>query len=377
LHGVLDRISHRAASHVPSVLTSPRLLALATAVVLGGTGAARRAPHADDRAQGARDASSAVPVAQPAPLDSVRLLGDLGALAADSMEGRGFGTAGGERARRYLAGAFGEAGLVPLAPAGASVPAYVHPFEAPGAWWQRLVGRTRQGANVVGAVRGTRAPDRVLVVTAHYDHMGRTGDVIWPGSDDNASGTAALLAIARALVARPPEHTVVLVATDAEERGMHGVRAFVAAPPVPRAQLALNVNLDMLSRSAANELWAAGATRWPRLRPALEQVAAEAPVRLRLGHDDPNGARRDDWTTQSDHAAFHEAGIPFVYLGVEDHEDYHRPTDTVARADSAFYVNAVRTALLVVRRLDAQLDRVAPRPVAARLVRPPRGAGPR
>ncbi|HZF66781.1 MAG TPA: M28 family peptidase [Gemmatirosa sp.] len=311
---------------------------------------------------------------QPVMLDSARLLGDLGVLAADSMEGRGFGTPGGARARRFLAAAFGEVGLVPLAPAGASVPAYVHPFQAPGAWWQRLVGRTREGANVVGMVRGTRVPDRVLVVTAHYDHLGREGETIWRGSDDNASGTAALLAIGRSLVARPPEHTVLLVATDAEERGMHGARALVDAPPVPRSSIALDVNLDMLSRSEGNELWAAGTSRWPRLRAPLEQVAAEAPVRLRLGHDDANGPRTDDWTTQSDHVAFHEAGIPFVYLGVEDHPDYHRPSDTAARADTAFYVNAARTALLVVRRLDAQLDRVAPRPVAARGAR---AGGPR
>lgn len=329
----------------------------AALVVLPAALAAAHAP-------GSSAAHGAVAAQPRLAIDSARLLADLGALAADSMEGRSFGTPGGARARALVADAFAEAGLVPLPPERGAVPAFVHPFEVPGAWWKRLIGRPVAGANVVGLVRGTRRPDRYVVVTAHYDHLGREGGVLFPGSDDNASGTATLLAMARVVAAAPAEHSVLFVATDAEERGMHGARAFVSSPPVPKSALALNVNLDMVSRASDGVLWAAGPTRWPRLRPVLQGLASEAPVRLRLGHDDPS-AGADDWTDQSDQAVFHDAGIPFVYFGVEDHPDYHRPGDVAARADTAFFVNAARTALLALRRLDAQLDRVAPARTAA------------
>ncbi len=76
---------------------------------------------------------------------------------------------------------------------------------------------------------------------------------------------------------------------------------------------------------------------------------------LRLGHDRPGAPEGDDWTGASDHRAFHEAGVPFVYFGVEDHADYHRPTDDFERVDPGEYVRSVRTILGAVRALDAAL----------------------
>ena len=98
-----------------------------------------------------------------------------------------------------------------------------------------------------------------------------------------------------------------------------------------------------------------GAHHTAALGPILESVAAEAPLTLRLGHDRPGAPEGDDWTSASDHAPFHAAGIPFVYLGVEDHPDYHRPTDDVERIVPGEYVAAVRTVLLTLRALDGAL----------------------
>jgi Zn-dependent M28 family amino/carboxypeptidase len=280
-------------------------------------------------------------------LDVERMLEDLSVLAADSMEGRRTGTEGNAMARRYLEGRFAEIGLRAFGDG------YRQSFDFTNRQGEELVGH-----NLIGHIRGTRHPERYLVLTAHYDHLGIRNGQIYNGADDNASGTAGILAIAEWLTRHPPEHSVIIAALDAEEMGLAGARAFVASPPVPLASMALNVNLDMVSRNEHNELYAAGTYHYPFLRPPLERVAVYAPVTLRFGHDSPDLPRGEDWTMQSDHGAFHEVGIPFVYFGVEDHPDYHRPTDTVENIDPDFYGRAVQTILEAVRVLDAHLSAI-------------------
>ncbi|MFC1791831.1 M28 family peptidase [Gemmatimonadota bacterium] len=221
-----------------------------------------------------------------------------------------------------------------------------------------------QGANVVGVVQGTDPEAGSIVLTAHYDHLGvrqprsepppgTVVDSIYNGADDNASGTVAVMSLARYFAAHPPRHTMVFAAVDAEEMGIRGALAFVEAG-WPQGMV-LNVNLDMLARSDSL-LFAAGAFHFPHLRPLLEGIEDRSPVVLRLGHDEPDVEGMDDWSRSSDHRAFHAQGIPFVYFGVEDHDDYHRPTDEFERVDPAFYLNAIRTALAGVLAMDAGVD---------------------
>ena len=261
-------------------------------------------------------------------------------LAHDSMEGRAAGTLGSLRARHFLERRLAEVGVEPVDPDSG----YGRAFS-----WPRGTGE-----NLVGVVPG-RDPDAdVIVLTAHYDHVGVRDGVVFNGADDNASGTAAVIEIARQLSADATRHAVVVALLDAEEVGSWGARALLDQPPVPLERVALNVNLDMVSRTYG-VLWAAGAHHTPELGPVLESVAERAPLGLRLGHDRPGAPEGDDWTGSSDHQVFHEAGIPFVYFGVEDHEDYHSATDDFERVDPAEYVASVRTILMAVRALDAAL----------------------
>jgi hypothetical protein len=108
----------------------------------------------------------------------------------------------------------------------------------------------------------------------------------------------------------------------------------------------------MLARSNRNEIYAAGTYHYPWITPVLQDVQTRAAVTLRFGHDRP-GTGDDDWTLQSDHGVFHRAGVPFVYFGVEDHPDYHRPSDTADKIDPAFFRNVVTMLDDAVRRLDA------------------------
>jgi hypothetical protein len=292
---------------------------------------------------------AAVPVAPVAAIDSVTLMRDLGVLAHDSMEGRLVGSPGGERARRFLLERYAEIDMEPV------VPGFGQPFTF------ELRGEQITGVNLLGMVRGTALPERFIVITAHYDHLGiRNGD-IYVGADDNASGTAALLALADYFRRNPPRHSIIFAALDGEEGGLRGARYFVANPPVPLESVILNVNMDMVGRNDQNELYVAGTHHYPQLLPFVQQVAASAEVRLIPGHDTPNPARpSDDWTMASDHGAFHEAGIPFLYFGVEDHPDYHRPTDRVEGIMPGFFNRAARTVLSAVRLLDAELEGARP-----------------
>lgn len=280
------------------------------------------------------------PAAAQPRLDVVQLLTDVRILAADSLEGRGTGSAGSAKAQAYLRARFAEAGLQPFGEG------YAHPFEF-------VYNDTLRGVNLLGYVPGSEAPTHYLVLTAHYDHLGRRQGQLFNGADDNASGVAGLLALAQHFAKHPPRHTLVFAALDAEEVGLQGANALLNDPPVPTAQMRLNVNLDMISRGRNDVLHAAGTGHYPDLKKPLKKVAAESPITLRFGHD--GSGTGDDWTFSSDHGSFHRLGIPFIYFGVDDHVDYHRPTDDYENIDAAFFLRAVDTILEAVLALDAHL----------------------
>ena len=301
-------------------------------------------------------------------IDELHLFRAISALAADSMEGRRVGTPGGARARAFLLSEFAGIGLQP------AVNGFTEEWSAP----SRMVVRPRPsptqrgsmtpppmptqspvifGVNLLGLVRGTVHPDRYIVVSAHYDHLGMRDGVIFHGADDNASGSAAILAIAEWAVANPPQNSILFAWFDGEESGLLGSAAFVTHPPVPLEKIAADVNLDMVSRSVRGELYAAGARRWPVMQPLIDSIAAVALITLRQGHDGDRD--QDDWTHRSDMGPFHDRGIPFMSFDVEEHADYHQPSDIVEHIQPGFYYRSVRTIAEFVRRLDASLDAVA------------------
>ena len=280
--------------------------------------------------------AAAQDIEYPASFD--RLLQDLSVLAHDSMEGRASGTPGSARARVFLIESLKSIGAAPIGES------YEHGFETANA----------RAVNIIATVPGRDATKRYIVLTAHYDHQGVRGGVVFNGADDHAAGCAAARSVAREGVAGPRGATLVIALVDAEGEGLLGAKECVAQPPIPLGQIVLNVNLDMVARTAGL-LWAVGAHHTPALRPVIEEATANAPVTVRQGHDRPGAPEGANWTNSSDHAPFHQAGIPFVYFGVEDHADYHRPTDDFENIDPVEYVASVRTILTVMRALDEAL----------------------
>jgi hypothetical protein len=307
-------------------------------------------------AQAPPTASSAAAVHR---VDRAALMADLQALADPSLEGRGTGSPGGLRARAYVAEVLKAAGVRPFKGQ------YVHPFEfvhrsikgliLPG---RPFITEYKNAANVLGIVPPEDgAALRWIVLSAHYDHLGTRDGVVYPGADDNASGVAVLLAVARLASRLPGRHPLVVAAFDGEELGLQGAEAFVAGEQLTPSRVAVDINLDMVSRNSQHEIFAAGTSPWPQLRPIMDEVQRRTPVKILFGHDRPmyTAGFVDDWTQQSDQGAFADRDIPFLYFGVEDHADYHKPTDTVDKIDPAFFGDVADMIADTVFTLDLQL----------------------
>jgi Zn-dependent M28 family amino/carboxypeptidase len=173
------------------------------------------------------------------------------------------------------------------------------------------------GNNLVGVVRGTLHPDRYIVVSAHYDHLGMRDGEIYHGADDNASGSAAILAIAEWTVAHALLNSVIFAWFDAEEEGLLGSAEFV------------------------------------------DTVATLGLVRVRQGHEGARGDTLSDLTDRSDQGSFKHKKIPFVLINNDEHADYHRSTDDALRIDPEFFYRSAQTAAAFLRVLDGSLDQVA------------------
>ena len=250
-----------------------------------------------------------------------RVLADVQFLADDRQEGRGVGTAGLERSGAYIRDAFKHAGLQ------VSFQNFAIPVDAPAVLHTNLGGTPAR--NVVAVIPGTASRHgEVVVVGAHYDHLGMGGfgaldpdstGRVHNGADDNASGTAALLEIGRILAHRKPARTVVLVAFSGEELGTLGSSYFVNhATPQPIDSLYAMLNLDMVGRLRNARLLALGAATAREFPPLLDSL--NTPPRFDLR------ASGDGWGP-SDHEVFYATHHPVLHFFTDLHEDYHRSTD--------------------------------------------------
>lgn len=258
-------------------------------------------------------------------LDQVRLL------SAPEMEGRGSGAPGGDRAAAHISRIFEAAGLSPGGDGGSFL--QVFPVTS-GA----RVGSPALTANVVGVLPGRdpRREHEAIVVGAHYDHLGREGqaglaldqrDVVHHGADDNASGTAVMLALARAFAAMGgAPRTLVFVAFSGEEMGLLGSKHYAKNPAWPLERTVLMLNLDMVGRLRQQRLFVGGVDSGTGLRAVVSEAAHGLPISLQL--------RGDPWGA-SDHTTFHAAGRPVLFLFTGVHADYHQPSDTWDRINAS------------------------------------------
>ncbi len=248
-------------------------------------------------------------------------------LSAPEREGRGIGTRGLDAAAEYVAEAFRAAGLRP----GGENGTYFQPFASP---------RSPSGApvtlrNVIGVLPGSRAEwaGQSALVTAHYDHLGfgwpdaRKGEEgkLHPGADDNASGVAVMLELAKALASgEKPQRTIVFVAFAGEEAGLLGSKHYVEHPVFPLERTIGVINLDTVGRlfdKKVSVIATGSASEWPHIFRGAGFVTGV------------EGRMIPEALESSDQKSFIDAGVPAVQIFTDPHADYHRPGDTADKVD--------------------------------------------
>lgn len=270
-----------------------------------------------------------------------QVLKDVEILSSDSYEGRKTGTKGAEMARTYIMNRLKEMKVK----AYSGIENYLQEFEI------NRKGNKVKGTNILAYVKGKR--DDIIVVSAHYDHIGVINNEVYNGADDNASGVAALLNYAGYFTKNQPQNSMIFAFFDAEEMGLQGAKAFVANPPFALEKIKININMDMISHNDKGELYVAGTFKYPQLKNFL--TTTNPNIKLLLGHDNPK-LGQDDWTNQSDQGAFNAKNIPFLYFGVEDHKDYHRASDEFQNINQKFYLDAVSAIKDVIINIDKNRD---------------------
>lgn len=291
----------------------------------------------------------------PPAVEPAALAATVAALADPDLEGRGLGSAGLARATAWVEGRLDELGLEPAGDDG---------FRQRWTWTGGEPPRELELTNLVARIPGSdpALAGNPVLVTAHLDHLGRgwpdvragNEGLVHPGADDNASGVAALLELARMLAEGPPRPRPVLLAvTTAEEAGLVGARHLLAGLAPDRLPSAC-VNLDTVGRLGDGKIL------------VLDASSAREWRFLWMGVAATNGAAIEvvsERLDASDQGACLELGVPGVQLTTGPHADYHRPSDTVEKIDSeglAVVVEAAQEAVayLAERRepLTAQLD---------------------
>lgn len=271
------------------------------------------------------------------PANGVRMHRDVSYLAHDAREGRGMGTAGLDSAAAYIAREFQQAGLQPGGAQNYFQPFSVDPSAPVLAHCNIKPAPVR---NVIGIQPGKgRLAGQVVIVGAHYDHLGLGGcsslspdsaGKVHNGADDNASGTAGIMEMARLIRGRiqgvADARTIVFIAFSAEELGALGSHFYVANPVRPLDSTYIMINLDMVGRSENGRLSALGAESAAELRGVLDTV--NATHRLSVA------ASGNGWGA-SDHAEFYAKRLPVIHFFTGIHGDYHRASDDAEKINPA------------------------------------------
>lgn len=254
-------------------------------------------------------------------------------LTSEELGGRGAGTSQGYLAGDYIREQFASFGLRTFERAD-----YYHPFATT---WRDGVFR-----NVVGRIDG-QSKDSYIIIGAHYDHIGMEGGKMHPGADDNASGTAALIEIARAFsqVSTKPQHTIIFAAFDAEEMGLYGSADLAAR--FPKGSVKVMINMDMVGWLKDGSLRVEGVGTLDE----VEEIIYSAGERNKI--DISTKRFETGFLTATDTESFAKRGVPTLSFNTGMDSPYHRPEDTADKIDYEGLALVTRTVGEIAARIDA------------------------
>lgn len=219
----------------------------------------------------------------------------------------------------------------------------------------------KAGLNHLFIRTGKVVKNKYIIISAHYDHLGIKSGKVYYGADDNASGTAALLSLKPWLESIDTNYSLVLLATDAEEHGFKGAKAFLTDSRINQQDIILNINLDMISYGKKqNGLYIVASRNKPELKTFVEHVNNISQVNFifknRLSSNSISSTRATiNLHKASDHYEFHRAGIPYIFVTGDNHKNYHSPNDTFKNINLAFYSNAFESIKNLILEIDQNL----------------------
>ena len=258
-------------------------------------------------------------------------------IASDEMEGRQTGSEGQKKAGVYMIDYYKNLGV--------SYP------KALGSYYQKVPkealksrrGELPDSENILAFIEGTEKPEEIIVISAHYDHVGTNNGVIYNGADDDGSGTVAVMEIAEAFqqakkAGKGPKRSILFLHVTGEEHGLLGSKYYSDNPVFDLKNTVANLNIDMIGRSdkeneGKNYVYVIGSDMLSTELKKINVAANKATQNLELNYkyDDPNDPMRLYY--RSDHYNFAKHGIPVAFFFDGIHEDYHQPTDDPEKID--------------------------------------------
>ncbi|QBG34606.1 M28 family peptidase [Litorilituus sediminis] len=282
-------------------------------------------------------------------LNENQLLTRLEVLSSDSFAGRKFASKENIQVQQYLITQLQAANISPFKGQ------YLHSFE------HEQMFSTKQGANIIGLIKGRLHPEKYIVLTAHYDHLGKKGSKFFPGADDNASGVSSLLAFGEALSLNPLNHSVILLFTDGEEVSLLGAKYFVKQQEQLLKDIKLNINIDMIAGSKKTKKLRYISSPMAQLvneqqQQCLAKLRKKSSVKIVKGfrsHRTNNSLdKRTNWRMASDHGVFAKQDIPYIYFGIGTHKNYHSVSDSFENINVPFYLSAATSIYQQLRFID-------------------------
>ena len=285
-------------------------------------------------------------------------------VAGDAMEGRDTGTEGQKKAGKYLIEQYKKNGIS-------------HPPVAAD-WYQKVPSeymkrgfapKLPDSENIWAFIKGSEKPDEIIIISAHYDHVGMKNGEIFNGADDDGSGTVALLEIAQAFKTAQekghgPKRSILFLHVTGEEHGLHGSRYYSDNPLYPLENTVANINIDMIGRrdtlhpNTNNYIYPIGADR---LSSELHEIneamnAKYTKMEFDYKYNDRNDPERIYY--RSDHYNFAKKGIPALFYFNGVHEDYHMPTDTPDKIEYDALAKRAQLAFAVAWELANREERI-------------------
>ena len=273
-------------------------------------------------------------------------------LASDSLEGRETGKPGQKMAAAYIANHFKEIGIPPY-----KRKTYFQKFKVKSkrhvckcddcdlTFFKRVFKSNQiiRGENVLGFIEGSDLKEELIIITAHYDHLGKHDSLIFNGADDDASGVAGAMEIAEAFMlakkdGKGPRRSILIMPVSGEEKGLLGSKYYTDNPVYPLNNTIANLNIDMIGRlddwhSTGNYVYLIGSDRLSYDLHNINEEVNNKYTKLDLDYkyndeEDPNR-----YYYRSDHYNFAKNNIPVIFYFNGVHEDYHRPSDTIEKLD--------------------------------------------